>query len=108
MQVLQVFLAGKGQKNLEIYQRKPIFEGTIGCYKTALYVHKEKHPARKNISCKFFGYDISFSNEYFCLSLCCTSTFFYGYDFPCLFQNYILLKLLTCYFVFEVIQVNVI
>ena len=60
---------------------------------------------RKNIKifpAKFFGYDISYSNEYFCLSLCCTSTFFYGYDFPCFFQNYILLKLLTCYFVFEV------
>ena len=46
---------------------------------------------RKNIKifpANFFGYDISFSNEYFCLlSLCCTSSFFYGYDFPCFFQN---------------------
>ena len=45
---------------------------------------------RKNIKifpAKFFGYDISFSNEYFCLlSLCCTSSFFYGYDFLCFFK----------------------
>ena len=80
MQVLQVILAGKGQKNLEIYQRKQYLKAQLDCCKTALHVSK----------------------EYFCLSLCCTSTFFYGYDFPCFFQNYILLELLTCYFVFEV------
>ena len=51
MQVLQVILAGKGQKNLEIYLRKQYLKAQLGCYKTALYVHKEKHQI---ISCKIF------------------------------------------------------
>ena len=38
MQVLQVILAGKGQKNLEIYQRKQYLKAQLDCYKTALYV----------------------------------------------------------------------
>ena len=36
-------MAGKGQKNLEIYQRKQYLKAQLGCYKTALYVHKEEH-----------------------------------------------------------------
>ena len=84
MQVLQVILAGKGQKNLEIYLRKQYLKAQLGCYKTALYVPKENI---KIFPANFFGYDISFSNDYFCLlSLCCTSSFFYGYDFPCFFK----------------------
>ena len=51
MQVLQVILAGKGQKKLEIYQRKQSLKAQMDCYKTALYVHKKKH---QNISCKIF------------------------------------------------------
>ena len=51
MQALQVILAGKGQKNLEIYQRKQYLKAQLDYYKTALYVHKEKH---QNISCKIF------------------------------------------------------
>ena len=51
MQVLQVILAGKGQKNLEIYPRKQYLKAQLDCCKTALYVHKEKH---QNISCKIF------------------------------------------------------
>ena len=75
MQVLQVFLAGKGHKNLEIYLRKQYLKAQLGCYNIKIF------PA------KYFGYDISFSNEYFCLlSLCCTSSFFYDYDFPCFFK----------------------
>ena len=84
MQVLQVIMAGKGQKNLEIYQRKQYLRHNWIAIKPHFMF------TRKNIKifpAKCFGYDICFSNEYFCLSLCCTSTFFYGYDFPCFFQN---------------------
>ena len=51
MQVLQVILAGKGQKDHEIYQQKQYLKAQLDCYKTGLYAHKEKH---QNISCKIF------------------------------------------------------
>ena len=52
MQVLQVILAGKGQKNLDIYQQKQYLKAQLDCYKTALlYVHKKKH---QNIFCKIY------------------------------------------------------
>ena len=50
MQVLQVILVGKGQKNL-VYQRKQYLKAHLDCYKTAFYVHKEKH---QNIFRKIF------------------------------------------------------
>ena len=52
----------------------------------AVYIHKEKKP--KIFPANIFGYDIFFSNEYFCLlSLCCTSTFVLWLWF--FFQNYL-------------------
>ena len=56
MQVLQVILAGKGQKNLEIYQRKQYLKAQLDCYKTAkfgsLYSQGEK---TKIFPAKIFG-----------------------------------------------------
>ena len=76
LQVLEVIPAGKGKKNFEIYQGKQYLKARLDCYKTAnlaVYIHEEK---TKIFPAKIFGYDISFSNEYFCLlTLCCTSTF---------------------------------
>ena len=37
LQVLQVILARKGQKNLEIYQRKQYLKAQLDCFKTAIF-----------------------------------------------------------------------
>ena len=37
MQVLQVILAGKEQKNLVIYQRKQYLKAQLDCFKTAKF-----------------------------------------------------------------------
>ena len=85
----KLFWPVKGKKPRNI-SAKTIFEGTIGFplkpQNLAVYIHKEKKP--KIFPANIFGYDIFFSNEYFCLlSLCCTSTFVLWLWF--FFQNYL-------------------
>ena len=103
LQVLEVIPAGKGKKTSKYIRENNISRHicswiAIKPQNLAVYIHEEK---TKIFPAKMFGYDISFGNEYFCLlTLCCTSTFVLWLILHVLFLK--LLKLLTCYLVFEV------
>ena len=73
----KLFWPVKGKKPRNIISAKTIFEGTIGLLlKPQNWQFIFTRKKIKIFPANIFGYDIFFSNEYFCLlSLCCTSTF---------------------------------
>ena len=85
LQVLEVIPAGKGKKNFEIYQRKQYLKAQLDCYKTAKFGSLYSRGKNQNIS----------FNSLLYINVC-----FMAMILHVLFLK--LLKLLTCYLVFEV------